>query len=164
MVFCIIYYIEFINFLNFLDNICYFEDEKICGYIQDLIDNFDWMWQNVFIQNFKCFFNIGFFIDISGIFEGYYMFIEILRFWELGDCVRLVSFFYNVSVKFYCVFFFYYMYGKYIGFFNFLVWFWNKGVLDMYVWFFSGNKGNVWQQVYVFISFSGFFQIIFEGV
>lgn len=43
------------------------------------------------------------------------MFIETFRFRELGDRARLVSFLYNVSVKFYCVFFFYYMYGKYIG-------------------------------------------------
>ena len=47
--------------------------------------------------------------------EGYYMFIETSRPRELGDRARLVSPLYNASAKFYCVSFFYHMYGKHIG-------------------------------------------------
>jgi hypothetical protein len=46
---------------------------------------------------------------------GYYMFIETSRPRELGDRARLVSPLYNASTKFYCVSFFYHMYGKHIG-------------------------------------------------
>lgn len=46
---------------------------------------------------------------------GYYMFIETSRPRELGDRARLVSPMYNASAKFYCVSFFYHMYGKHIG-------------------------------------------------
>lgn len=46
---------------------------------------------------------------------GYYMFIETSRPRELGDRARLVSPLYNASAKFYCVSFFYHMYGKHIG-------------------------------------------------
>lgn len=43
------------------------------------------------------------------------MFIETSRPRELGDRARLVSPLYNASAKFYCVSFFYHMYGKHIG-------------------------------------------------
>lgn len=43
------------------------------------------------------------------------MFIETSRPRELGDRARLVSPVYNASAKFYCVSFFYHMYGKHIG-------------------------------------------------
>ncbi|MBZ3880121.1 MAM domain-containing glycosylphosphatidylinositol anchor protein 1 [Sciurus carolinensis] len=96
--------------------------------------------------------------------SGYYMFIETSRPRELGDRARLVSPLYNASAKFYCVSFFYHMYGKHIGSLNLLVRSRNKGALDTHAWSLSGNKGNVWQQAHVPINPSGPFQIIFEGV
>uniref|UniRef100_A0A452TX76 MAM domain-containing glycosylphosphatidylinositol anchor protein 1-like n=1 Tax=Ursus maritimus TaxID=29073 RepID=A0A452TX76_URSMA len=146
------------------DNTCHFEDEKICGYTQDLTDNFDWTRQNALTQNPKRSPNTGPPTDISGTPEGYYMFIETSRPRELGDRARLVSPLYNASAKFYCVSFFYHMYGKHIGSLNLLVRSRNKGPLDTHAWSLSGNKGNVWQQAHVPINPSGPFQIIFEGV
>ncbi|XP_057411515.1 MAM domain-containing glycosylphosphatidylinositol anchor protein 1 isoform X3 [Balaenoptera acutorostrata] len=146
------------------DNTCHFEDEKICGYTQDLTDNFDWTRQNALTQNPKRSPNTGPPTDISGTPEGYYMFIETSRPRELGDRARLVSPLYNASAKFYCVSFFYHMYGKHIGSLNLLVRSRNRGALDTHAWSLSGNKGNVWQQAHVPINPSGPFQIIFEGV
>ncbi|XP_057650760.1 MAM domain-containing glycosylphosphatidylinositol anchor protein 1 isoform X3 [Chionomys nivalis] len=160
----IIHYTEPINSPNLSDNTCHFEDEKICGYTQDLTDNFDWTRQNALTQNPKRSPNTGPPTDISGTPEGYYMFIETSRPRELGDRARLVSPLYNASAKFYCVSFFYHMYGKHIGSLNLLVRSRNKGTLDTHAWSLSGNKGNVWQQAHVPINPSGPFQIIFEGV
>uniref|UniRef100_A0A8C2RYM2 MAM domain containing glycosylphosphatidylinositol anchor 1 n=1 Tax=Capra hircus TaxID=9925 RepID=A0A8C2RYM2_CAPHI len=136
-------------------NTCHFEDEKICGYTQDLTDNFDWTRQNALTQNPKRSPNTGPPTDISGTPEGYYMFIETSRPRELGDRARLVSPLYNASAKFYCVSFFYHMYGKHIGSLNLLVRSRNKGALDTHA---CGNKGNVWQQAHVPINPSGPFQ------
>ncbi|XP_010847042.1 PREDICTED: MAM domain-containing glycosylphosphatidylinositol anchor protein 1 [Bison bison bison] len=160
----IIHYTEPISSPNLSDNTCHFEDEKICGYTQDLTDNFDWTRQNALTQNPKRSPNTGPPTDISGTPEGYYMFIETSRPRELGDRARLVSPLYNASAKFYCVSFFYHMYGKHIGSLNLLVRSRSKGALDTHAWSLSGNKGNVWQQAHVPINPSGPFQIIFEGV
>ncbi|XP_015427358.1 PREDICTED: MAM domain-containing glycosylphosphatidylinositol anchor protein 1 [Myotis davidii] len=160
----IIHYTEPINSPSLSDNTCHFEDEKICGYTQDLTDNFDWTRQNALTQNPKRSPNTGPPTDVSGTPEGYYMFIETSRPRELGDRARLVSPLYNASAKFYCVSFFYHMYGKHIGSLNLLVRSRNKGALDTHAWSLSGNKGNVWQQAHVPINPSGPFQIIFEGV
>ncbi|XP_058162654.1 MAM domain-containing glycosylphosphatidylinositol anchor protein 1 isoform X3 [Dasypus novemcinctus] len=160
----VIHYTEPINSPNLSDNTCHFEDEKICGYTQDLTDNFDWTRQNALTQNPKRSPNTGPPTDISGTPEGYYMFIETSRPRELGDRARLVSPLYNASAKFYCVSFFYHMYGKHIGSLNLLVRSRNKGALDTHAWSLSGNKGNVWQQAHVPINPGGPFQIIFEGV
>ncbi|XP_045428738.1 MAM domain-containing glycosylphosphatidylinositol anchor protein 1 isoform X3 [Pipistrellus kuhlii] len=160
----IIHYTEPINSPSLSDNTCHFEDEKICGYTQDLTDNFDWTRQNALTQNPKRSPNTGPPTDVSGTPEGYYMFIETSRPRELGDRARLVSPLYNASAKFYCVSFFYHMYGKHIGSLNLLVRSRNKGALDTHAWSLSGNKGNVWQQAHVPINPSGPFQIIFEGI
>ncbi|KFO26993.1 MAM domain-containing glycosylphosphatidylinositol anchor protein 1 [Fukomys damarensis] len=160
----VIHYTEPINSPNLSDNTCHFEDDKICGYTQDPTDNFDWTRQNALTQNPKRSPNTGPPMDISGTPEGHYMFIETSRPRELGDRARLVSPLYNASAKFYCVSFFYHMYGKHIGSLNLLVRSRNKGALDTHAWSLSGNKGNVWQQAHVPINPSGPFQIIFEGV
>lgn len=52
------------------DNTCHFEDEKICGYTQDLTDNFDWTRQNALTQNPKRSPNTGPPTDVSGTPEG----------------------------------------------------------------------------------------------
>ncbi|KAM7048640.1 LOW QUALITY PROTEIN: MAM domain-containing glycosylphosphatidylinositol anchor protein 1-like [Molossus nigricans] len=159
---CIIH-TESINSPNQSDNTCHFEDEKICGYTQDLTDNFDWTQQNTLTQNPKHSPNTDPPTDISGTPEGYYMFIETSRPRELGDRAQLVSPLYNASAKFYCISFFY-LYGKHIGSLNLLVQSQNKGALDTHAWSLSGNKGNMWQQAHLPINPSGPFQIIFEGV
>lgn len=52
------------------DNTCRFEDEKICGFVQDKMDNFDWTRQNALTQNPKRTVNTGPPTDISGTPEG----------------------------------------------------------------------------------------------
>lgn len=54
------------------DNTCRFEDEKICGFMQDKMDNFDWTRQNALTQNPKRTVNTGPPTDISGTPEGKY--------------------------------------------------------------------------------------------
>ncbi|XP_058692451.1 MAM domain-containing glycosylphosphatidylinositol anchor protein 1 [Poecile atricapillus] len=111
----IIRYMEPINYPNPTDNTCRFEDEKICGFIQDKMDNFDWTRQNALTQNPKRTVNTGPPTDISGTPEGYYMFIEASRPRVTGDKARLISPLYNITAKYYCVSFYYHMYGKHIG-------------------------------------------------
>uniref|UniRef100_A0A803VKJ4 MAM domain containing glycosylphosphatidylinositol anchor 1 n=1 Tax=Ficedula albicollis TaxID=59894 RepID=A0A803VKJ4_FICAL len=160
----IIRYMEPINYPNPTDNTCRFEDEKICGFVQDKMDNFDWTRQNALTQNPKRTVNTGPPTDISGTPEGYYMFIEASRPRVTGDKARLISPLYNISAKYYCVSFYYHMYGKHIGSLNLLVRVRNKRAIDTQVWSLSGNRGNMWQQAHVPINPPGPFQIIFEGV
>ncbi|XP_073194647.1 MAM domain-containing glycosylphosphatidylinositol anchor protein 1 isoform X8 [Lepidochelys kempii] len=110
----IIRYMEPINYPNPADNTCRFEDEKICGFMQDKMDNFDWTRQNALTQNPKRTVNTGPPTDISGTQEGYYMFIEASRPRVTGDKARLISPLYNITAKYFCVSFFYHMYGKHI--------------------------------------------------
>ncbi|XP_065446610.1 MAM domain-containing glycosylphosphatidylinositol anchor protein 1 isoform X3 [Chrysemys picta bellii] len=145
-------------------NTCHFEDEKICGFMQDKMDNFDWTRQNALTQNPKRTVNTGPSTDISGTEEGYYMFIEASRPRVQGDKARLISPLYNITGKYFCVSFFYHMYGKHIGSLNLLVRVQNKRAIDTQVWSLSENKGNEWKQAHVPISPPGPFQIIFEGV
>ncbi|KAJ7404291.1 hypothetical protein WISP_146768 [Willisornis vidua] len=100
-----------INYPNPTDNTCRFEDEKICGFMQDKMDNFDWTRQNALTHNPKRTVNTGPPTDISG----YYMFIEASRPRVTGDKARLISPLYNITAKYYCVSFYYHMYGKHIG-------------------------------------------------
>ncbi|XP_069708639.1 MAM domain-containing glycosylphosphatidylinositol anchor protein 1 isoform X4 [Phaenicophaeus curvirostris] len=160
----IIRYMEPINYPNPTDNTCRFEDEKICGFVQDKMDNFDWTRQNALTQNPKRTVNTGPPTDISGTPEGYYMFIEASRPRVTGDKARLISPLYNITAKYYCVSFYYHMYGKHIGSLNLLVRVRNKRAIDTQVWSLSGNRGNMWQQAHVPINPPGPFQIIFEGV
>ncbi|XP_074805204.1 MAM domain-containing glycosylphosphatidylinositol anchor protein 1 isoform X5 [Natator depressus] len=160
----IIRYMEPINYPNPADNTCRFEDEKICGFMQDKMDNFDWTRQNALTQNPKRTVNTGPPTDISGTQEGYYMFIEASRPRVTGDKARLISPLYNITAKYFCVSFFYHMYGKHIGSLNLLVRLRNKRAIDTQVWSLSGNRGNEWQQAHVPINPPGPFQIIFEGV
>uniref|UniRef100_A0A8D0G5L0 MAM domain containing glycosylphosphatidylinositol anchor 1 n=1 Tax=Sphenodon punctatus TaxID=8508 RepID=A0A8D0G5L0_SPHPU len=146
------------------DNTCHFDDDKICGFIQDKMDNFDWTRQNALNHNPKRTVNTGPPRDNSGTSEGYYMFIEASRPRVAGDKARLISPLYNITAKYYCVSFFYHMFGRHIGSLNLLVRVRNKGAIDTQVWSLSGNRGNSWQQAHVPINPPGPFQLIFEGV
>ncbi|XP_053315805.1 MAM domain-containing glycosylphosphatidylinositol anchor protein 1 [Spea bombifrons] len=166
----IIRYTEPINYPNPSDNTCRFEDDKMCGFVQDRMDNFDWTRQNVLTQNPKRTVNTGPAMDRSQTPEGYYMFIEASRPRVPGDKARLISPLYNVTTKSpyrkspYCVSFYYHMYGKHIGLLNLLVRVRNVGIVDTKVWSLSGDRGNKWQQANVPIDPSGPFQVVFEGV
>nr|XP_033795427.1 MAM domain-containing glycosylphosphatidylinositol anchor protein 1 isoform X2 [Geotrypetes seraphini] len=166
----IIRYSQPVSYPNPSDNTCRFEDEKICGFVQDRMDNFDWTRQNALTQNPKRSANTGPSRDLSETSEGYYMFIEASRPRVQGDKARLISPLYNVTAKSpsyrtsYCISFYYHMYGKHIGSLNLLVRVRNIGSTDTQVWTLSGNRGNMWRQANVPINPPGPFQIIFEGV
>ncbi|KAM4694099.1 MAM domain-containing glycosylphosphatidylinositol anchor protein 1 isoform 2-T2 [Discoglossus pictus] len=163
-------YTEPFNYPNPSDYTCQFEDVKICGFVQDQLDNFDWSRQNAMTQNPKRTANTGPTRDRSNTEEGYYMFIEASRPRVLGDKARLISPLYNVTTKShyqkipYCVSFYYHMYGKHIGLLNILIRVTRIGIMDTQVWTLSGNKGNMWQHATVPINPSEPFQVIFEGV
>ncbi|XP_075454900.1 MAM domain-containing glycosylphosphatidylinositol anchor protein 1 isoform X2 [Ascaphus truei] len=166
----ILRYMEPTNYPNPADNTCRFEEEKICGFVQDSMDNFDWIRQNALTQNPKRTANTGPSTDRSETPEGYYMFIEASRPRLSGDRARLISPMYNVTTRSpyqkipYCVSFYYHMYGKHIGDLNLLVRVKSIGNMDKQVWTLSGNKGNRWQHANSTISPSGSFQVIFEAV
>ncbi|KAM4770821.1 MAM domain-containing glycosylphosphatidylinositol anchor protein 1 [Rhinophrynus dorsalis] len=166
----ILRYTEPINYPNPYDNTCEFEDEKICGFVQDQMDNFDWIRQNVLTQNPKRSANTGPKMDRNETPEGYYMFLEASSPRVQGDKARLISPMYNVTAKSpsnrmpYCVSFYYHMYGRHIGSLNVLVRLRNIGTMDTQEWTLSGDRGNKWQHAIVPIKPSGPFQVVFEGV
>uniref|UniRef100_A0ACB8GAT1 MAM domain-containing glycosylphosphatidylinositol anchor protein 1 n=1 Tax=Sphaerodactylus townsendi TaxID=933632 RepID=A0ACB8GAT1_9SAUR len=59
-------YLEPLSSPNPIDNICHFEDEKICGYTQDTTDNFDWIRQSSLTYDPKRTANTGPTVDLSG--------------------------------------------------------------------------------------------------
>ncbi|CAH2256324.1 MAM domain-containing glycosylphosphatidylinositol anchor 1 [Pelobates cultripes] len=166
----IIKYTEPISYPNPSDNTCHFEDEKICGFVQDDNDSFNWTRQSLLSESPKRTVNTGPKMDYSNRREGYYMFIEASRPREKGDKARLISPLYNVTTKSqyrkarYCVSFAFHMYGRHIGTLNLLVRVKNIGVRESLVWSLTGERGNKWQRANVPIDPSGPFQVVFEGV
>ncbi|XP_063774936.1 LOW QUALITY PROTEIN: MAM domain-containing glycosylphosphatidylinositol anchor protein 1 [Pseudophryne corroboree] len=163
-------YKEPINYRNPSDNTCRFDDEKLCGFVQDKDDNFDWIRQSKLTESVKRTANTGPEMDHSGKPEGFYMFIEASKPRRLGDKARLISPMYNVTTKFpshkvsYCVSFYYHMYGRHIGYLNMVLRVMNIGTTNSTVWSKNGNLGNRWQHASVHISPSGPFQVVFECI
>ncbi|XP_072266113.1 MAM domain-containing glycosylphosphatidylinositol anchor protein 1 isoform X5 [Pyxicephalus adspersus] len=166
----IIRYTEPINYPNpTADNSCNFNDEKLCGFVQDKDDTFDWIRQSWKTQNVKRTRNTGPERDNSGTQEGFYMFIEASKPRRAGDRARLISPMYNVTVAkikpkapSYCISFYYHMYGRHIGYLNVLLRTMNSG--DTPVWSLSGNNGNKWQLANIQINPARPFQVIFECI
>ncbi|XP_072266111.1 MAM domain-containing glycosylphosphatidylinositol anchor protein 1 isoform X3 [Pyxicephalus adspersus] len=151
------------------DNSCNFNDEKLCGFVQDKDDTFDWIRQSWKTQNVKRTRNTGPERDNSGTQEGFYMFIEASKPRRAGDRARLISPMYNVTVAkikpkapSYCISFYYHMYGRHIGYLNVLLRTMNSG--DTPVWSLSGNNGNKWQLANIQINPARPFQVIFECI
>ncbi|XP_072266112.1 MAM domain-containing glycosylphosphatidylinositol anchor protein 1 isoform X4 [Pyxicephalus adspersus] len=150
-------------------NSCNFNDEKLCGFVQDKDDTFDWIRQSWKTQNVKRTRNTGPERDNSGTQEGFYMFIEASKPRRAGDRARLISPMYNVTVAkikpkapSYCISFYYHMYGRHIGYLNVLLRTMNSG--DTPVWSLSGNNGNKWQLANIQINPARPFQVIFECI
>uniref|UniRef100_A0A8C5MNR5 MAM domain containing glycosylphosphatidylinositol anchor 1 n=1 Tax=Leptobrachium leishanense TaxID=445787 RepID=A0A8C5MNR5_9ANUR len=151
-------------------NSCHFEDEKICGFMQDDQDNFNWTRQSKATQSPKRSTGTGPDMDSSNTRDGYYMYIEATRTWKPGEKARLVSPMYNVTTKapfrrlYYCVSFSYHILGPHIGSLNVFVRVRKFGISETKVWSLSGNQGNKWQRTNVTIEPLGPFQVVFEGV
>ncbi|XP_060684966.1 MAM domain-containing glycosylphosphatidylinositol anchor protein 2 [Hemiscyllium ocellatum] len=154
---------------------CAFENEKICGFTQDRLDNFDWTRQSASTRNPKYTPNTGPSADRSGSKQGFYMYIETSRPRTEGEKARLLSPIFSTLPKnpygsinsAYCVSFYYNMYGKHIGTLNVFLRF--KGfkgstVTENLIWTMSGNQGEQWMHANININPSGTFQLIFEGI
>ncbi|XP_018120384.1 MAM domain-containing glycosylphosphatidylinositol anchor protein 1 isoform X2 [Xenopus laevis] len=158
------------NSPNPSDNTCRFDNEKICGFVQDRRDNFDWTRQSMLTENPKRTPNTGPVMDRSNTPEGYYMFIEASPPRVPGEKARLISPMYNMSTRPpyhrtpFCISFYYHMYGRHIGNLNLLMRARNKGTMDTQVWSLRGDRGNRWQHAMVPMNPTGPFQVVFEGV
>ncbi|XP_067894990.1 MAM domain-containing glycosylphosphatidylinositol anchor protein 2 isoform X3 [Heterodontus francisci] len=154
---------------------CAFENEKICGFTQDRLDNFDWTRQSASTRNPKYTPNTGPSADRSGSKQGFYMYIETSRPRTEGEKARLLSPIFSTLPKnpygstnnAYCVSFYYNMYGKHIGTLNVFLRF--KGfkgsaITEHLIWSMSGNQGEQWMHANIKINPSGTFQLIFEGI
>ncbi|XP_075719620.1 MAM domain-containing glycosylphosphatidylinositol anchor protein 1 isoform X3 [Rhinoderma darwinii] len=163
-------YREPVNYPSQSDSTCRFEDEKLCGFVQDKYDAFDWIRQSKLTQSLRRTANTGPEMDRSGAPEGFYMFIEASRPRRFGDKARLVSPQYNITSKFpslkttYCVSFYYHMYGRHIGNLTVLLRLKNIGTQDIPVWSKKGDQGNKWQLENLQVNPTTPFQIVFECV
>ncbi|XP_066451389.1 MAM domain-containing glycosylphosphatidylinositol anchor protein 1 isoform X2 [Eleutherodactylus coqui] len=163
-------YKEPINYPSQSDSTCRFEDEKLCGFVQDKYDSFDWIRQSKLTQSLRRTANTGPEMDRSGAPEGFYMFIEASRPRRFGDKARLISPLYNITSKFpslktiYCVSFYYHMYGRHIGNLTILLRLKNIGTQDIPVWSKKGDQGNKWQLENLQVNPTAPFQIVFECV
>ncbi|XP_073527790.1 MAM domain-containing glycosylphosphatidylinositol anchor protein 1 isoform X2 [Phyllobates terribilis] len=163
-------YKEPVNYPSQSDSTCRFEDEKLCGFVQDKYDTFDWIRQNKVTQSIKRTVNTGPDMDRSGTPEGFYMFIEASKPQKFGDKARLISPQYNITSKFpslktiYCVSFYYHMYGRHIGNLTVFLRLRNIGTQDIPVWSKKGNQGYKWQLENLQVNPTAPFQIVFECV
>ncbi|XP_073412371.1 MAM domain-containing glycosylphosphatidylinositol anchor protein 1 isoform X6 [Dendrobates tinctorius] len=163
-------YKEPVNYPSQSDSTCRFEDEKLCGFVQDKYDTFDWIRQSKVTQNIKRTVNTGPDMDRSGSPEGFYMFIEASKPQKFGDKARLISPQYNITSKFpslktiYCVSFYYHMYGRHIGNLTVFLRLKNIGTQDIPVWSKKGNQGPKWQLENLQVNPTAPFQIVFECV
>ncbi|KAM4043405.1 MAM domain-containing glycosylphosphatidylinositol anchor protein 1 isoform 2-T2 [Anomaloglossus baeobatrachus] len=161
-------YKEPVNYPSQSDSTCSFDDEKICGFIQDKTDTFDWIRQSKVTQSFRRSMNTGPEMDRSGTPKGFYMFIEASKPRVFGDKARLISPQYNFTSKvlsqktIHCVSFYYHMYGRHIG--NLTVYLSLKtiGAPDIPVWSKKGNQGNKWQLENLQVTPTAPFHIVFE--
>ncbi|XP_040207739.1 MAM domain-containing glycosylphosphatidylinositol anchor protein 1 isoform X3 [Rana temporaria] len=152
------------------DNTCSFDDEKLCGFVQDKDDTFDWIRQSLKTKDPKRTVNTGPEKDNGGTEEGFFMFIEASLPRKAGDRARLISPMYNVTMTkmkppkapSYCISFYYHMWGRHIGRLNVLLRAFNTG--DMQLWSLNGDNGNKWQLANIQINPTRPFQVIFECI
>ncbi|XP_067654295.1 MAM and LDL-receptor class A domain-containing protein 1-like isoform X2 [Haliotis asinina] len=142
------------------DNKCTFEDSIICGFSQDLSDDFDWTRHEGLTPSY----GTGPASDHTyGTRSGHYMYIETSEPRRTGDVARLNSFRFPGSTSPTCLTFWYHMYGISIGTLN--VYVLRNGARSS-IWQLSGNQGNSWKVAEVSlntVSSNTPYQIVFEG-
>uniref|UniRef100_A0A1A8RUY0 MAM domain containing 1 n=2 Tax=Nothobranchius rachovii TaxID=451742 RepID=A0A1A8RUY0_9TELE len=155
---------------------CGFEEEAVCLFSQDKVDEFDWIRHSANTKNPKNTANTGPSADRTGSKQGFYMYIEASRMRVEGDKARLLSPTFNINSKSfsssspdgnkpsYCFTFYYHMYGKHIGALNIFLRQKGQILTDSLVWSLSGNQGNHWRQARVNVHPSTAFQMVMEGV
>ncbi|XP_033751986.1 MAM and LDL-receptor class A domain-containing protein 1-like [Pecten maximus] len=137
---------------------CDFEQSSICGYQQDLNDNFDWTWGHGSTGSR----GTGPTNDHTyATTAGHYMYTETSAPRVQGDKANLRSPSYPASQQ-KCLTFWYHMYGQDIGTLNIYISTYNQ--LGNSVWSLYGNQGNTWHKGQVTVSSRSSFQVVFSGI
>ncbi|XP_046559779.1 MAM and LDL-receptor class A domain-containing protein 1-like [Haliotis rubra] len=140
---------------------CTFEDIIICGFSQDLSDDFDWSRHEGPTSST----GTGPASDHTyGTMLGHYMYIESSEPRRPNDVARLNSIILTGPISPTCLTFWYHMYGSSIGALN--VYIMRNGAKGSLILHLSGNQGNSWKAAEVSlntVSSNTIYQIVFEG-
>jgi len=139
---------------------CEFESPNVCGYTQDVSDDFDWTRGSANTTSYLT----GPPADHTyGTAFGHYMHIEASYPRKPGDRAWMESPEYPATIGGKCVEFFYHMYGVDMG--TLRVFVRKGGRVDMTpVWTMSGNQGNSWYRASFTVQTPQPWKIIFEGI
>ncbi|CAH1274193.1 MAMDC2 [Branchiostoma lanceolatum] len=132
-------------------------DTTLCGYDQDITDDFDWTREQGSTQTSST----GPSSDhTTG--SGYYMYIETSSPQAIGDVARLVTPSIPNDIK--CLEFWYHMYGDHAEELNVYQRPTFSSQLGNPIWSQTGEQGNSWLQARVDLVATSSFCVIFEGV
>eukprot|EP00795_Rhopilema_esculentum_P012712 gene12712-3431_t len=139
---------------------CEFESPDICGYTQDLSDDFDWTRATANTSSSRT----GPPADHTyGTAFGHYMHIEASYPRVPGDRAVMESPAYPATIGGKCVEFYYHMYGADMG--TLRMFLRKGGRIDRTpVWTLSGDQGNVWHRGSFTVQTDQIWQIVFEGI
>ncbi|XP_041467552.1 MAM and LDL-receptor class A domain-containing protein 1-like [Lytechinus variegatus] len=138
---------------------CSFEDADICGYKQDLTDDFDWVWGNGSTTTPYT----GPSVDVTlGTDEGHYMYIEASN-QNPGTSARLISqrFTPDENTTDICWSFFYHMYGDQMGTLNTWV---EGGSIPSWTFTSDGGVADRWYYAEFGVTSQSSYTIAFEGL
>ncbi|GFR70367.1 MAM and LDL-receptor class A domain-containing protein 2-like, partial [Elysia marginata] len=136
---------------------CDFEDDGVCGYTQDIYDDFDWLRATGSTNSSYT----GPTSDHTyGTMSGHYMYIETSNPRKPGDIARMLSQRYPPTNG-RCLKFWYHMYGRSVG--GLAVFIRNEQGKEVILDTKAGNFGNRWLLTEVEVSSLSSFQLVFEG-
>ncbi|XP_022097819.1 MAM and LDL-receptor class A domain-containing protein 1-like [Acanthaster planci] len=142
-----------------LRDFCEFQDSHLCGFLQDTMDDFDWVQNNGGTPTA----NTGPALDVSyGTAYGKYMYMEATG-QSAGSVARLMTPLVTPSpgISRYCWFFSYHMYGNQMGTLNVIL---NTTTNQQTMWTRSGNLGNFWSLGYAKVTSTLPYRLVFEGI
>nr|XP_054757473.1 MAM and LDL-receptor class A domain-containing protein 1-like [Lytechinus pictus] len=138
---------------------CEFEDQQICGYVQDSItDDFDWtFWSGDTPTSYT-----GPSVDVTyGTSFGHYMYTELSGRHSVGESAKLISPHVSMeTTQTVCWRYYYHMFGRDAG--AFTVAYRNKDFVQITVAQYFGSQGNEWIEGQVEVTENGY-EMIFIG-
>ncbi|XP_033122124.1 MAM and LDL-receptor class A domain-containing protein 1-like [Anneissia japonica] len=138
---------------------CDFEDRNLCYFVQDELDDFDWIRTSGSTPSFR---TGPDFDHTYGTLQGFYIYIETSSPRNLNDIARLWTMSYPPTNGT-CVQWFYHMYGTTVN--TMSVYIVNTAdTLGTPVWSIKNEQGNVWRRGQIFVETSSAYQIVFEGI